>query len=156
MRLAKTSPGRSRTGRRLTCATAAAVTMFVAPGPIEVVQAIMRRRACALANAMAAMGHRLLVVSPERGELRLGGVERLAEPRHVAVAEDRPHAAEERRLASVRLRALGAEVPDQRLGHREPHGAHLPASSRECARTLGLPESRLDGLSRAMLTSRAC
>ena len=54
MRLAKTSPGRSRTGRRFTWATAAAVTMFVAPGPIDVVQAIMRRRACALANAMAA------------------------------------------------------------------------------------------------------
>ena len=26
-----------------------AVTMFVAPGPIDVVQAIMRRRACAFA-----------------------------------------------------------------------------------------------------------
>ncbi len=54
MRLAKTSPGRSSTGRRLTWATAAAVTMFVAPGPMDVVQAIMRRRACAFANAMAA------------------------------------------------------------------------------------------------------
>jgi Periplasmic binding protein-like domain len=54
MRLAKTSPGRSRTGCRLTCATAAAVTRLVAPGPIDVVQTIIRRRACALANAMAA------------------------------------------------------------------------------------------------------
>ena len=54
MRLANTSPGRSSTGRRFTCATAAAVTMFVAPGPIEVVHAIMRRRACAFAYAMAA------------------------------------------------------------------------------------------------------
>jgi hypothetical protein len=33
----------------LTCATAAAVTMFVAPGPIEVVQAMIRRRAWVLA-----------------------------------------------------------------------------------------------------------
>ena len=53
-RVAKTSPGRSRSGRRLTWATAAAVTMFVAPGPMEVVHAIMRRRALALAKAMAA------------------------------------------------------------------------------------------------------
>ena len=33
------SPGRSSTGRRLTVATAAPVTMFVAPGPIDEVQA---------------------------------------------------------------------------------------------------------------------
>ena len=53
-RSAKTSPGRNSTGSRFTWATAAAVTMFVAPGPIEVVQAITRRRTWALANAMAA------------------------------------------------------------------------------------------------------
>ena len=53
-RPAKTSPGNSRTGRRLAWATAAAVTMFVAPGPIELVQAIMRRRPLALAKATAA------------------------------------------------------------------------------------------------------
>jgi len=52
--LAKTSPGISRTGRRLTCAIAAAVTMLVAPGPIEDVQAIMRLRREALAKAIAA------------------------------------------------------------------------------------------------------
>jgi hypothetical protein len=52
--LAKTSPGSSSTGRRLTWATAAAVTMFVAPGPIDVVHAIMRRRREALAKAIAA------------------------------------------------------------------------------------------------------
>jgi hypothetical protein len=34
---AKTSPGSSRTGRRFTVASAAPVTMFVAPGPIELV-----------------------------------------------------------------------------------------------------------------------
>jgi hypothetical protein len=45
----KTSPGRNSTGKRLTCASAAAVTMLVAPGPIDVVQAIIRRRMCALA-----------------------------------------------------------------------------------------------------------
>jgi hypothetical protein len=48
------SPGKSSSGRRLACATAAAVTMFVAPGPIELVQAIMRRRWLTLAKAIAA------------------------------------------------------------------------------------------------------
>src|SRR5207237_2980063 len=47
-RPAKTSPGNNNTGRRLAWATAAAVTMLVAPGPIEVVQAITRRRRLAL------------------------------------------------------------------------------------------------------------
>ena len=52
--VAKTSPGTNSTGRRLTWATAAAVTMLVAPGPMEDVHAIMRRRRLALAKAMAA------------------------------------------------------------------------------------------------------
>jgi hypothetical protein len=38
----------------LTAAIAAAVTILVAPGPIEVVQAIIRRRREALAKAIAA------------------------------------------------------------------------------------------------------
>ena len=38
-RVAKMSPGRRSTGRRLIVANAAPVTMFVAPGPIDVVQA---------------------------------------------------------------------------------------------------------------------
>jgi hypothetical protein len=38
------SPGSSRTGRRLIVASAAPVTMFVAPGPIEVVHAKVDRR----------------------------------------------------------------------------------------------------------------
>jgi hypothetical protein len=37
--VAKVSLGRSNTGRRLTVASAAPVTMLVAPGPMEVVQA---------------------------------------------------------------------------------------------------------------------
>jgi hypothetical protein len=53
-RLANTSPGNSSSGSRLTCASAAAVTMLVAPGPIEEVAAIMRRRKLALAKAIAA------------------------------------------------------------------------------------------------------
>ena len=48
------APGNNSTGNRFTRATAAAVTRLVAPGPIEVVQAMTRRRFMALANAMAA------------------------------------------------------------------------------------------------------
>jgi hypothetical protein len=40
--------------KAVACATAAAVTMFVARGPMELVQAIMRRRRLALAKAIAA------------------------------------------------------------------------------------------------------
>ena len=43
-RVAKRSPGSSSTGSRLIVASAAPVTMFVAPGPIEDVQASVERR----------------------------------------------------------------------------------------------------------------
>ena len=43
-RVAKMSPGRRRTGTRLIVAPAAAVTMLVAPGPTDVVQARVARR----------------------------------------------------------------------------------------------------------------
>ena len=43
-REAKTSPGSSRTGSRFIVARAAPVTMFVAPGPMEEVQAKVWRR----------------------------------------------------------------------------------------------------------------
>ena len=49
IRLAKTSPGRNSTGRRFTCASAAAVTMLVAPGPMDEVTAMARLRLWALA-----------------------------------------------------------------------------------------------------------
>ena len=44
----------SRTGRRLVCATPAAVTMLVAPGPIELAATMICRRALALAKPIAA------------------------------------------------------------------------------------------------------
>ena len=52
-RVAKMSPGRRSTGSRLIVAPAAPVTMFVAPGPIDVVQANVRRRSCMRAKAAA-------------------------------------------------------------------------------------------------------
>ena len=52
--VANTSPGSSSTGSRLIVASAAPVTMFVAPGPIEEVQAKADSRLRARANAAAA------------------------------------------------------------------------------------------------------
>jgi hypothetical protein len=43
-RVAKMSPGSNRTGRRLIVASAAPVTMLVAPGPIEDVHASVASR----------------------------------------------------------------------------------------------------------------
>jgi hypothetical protein len=48
------SPASSSSGNLLACATAAAVTMFIAPGPIDDVAAISCRRRIALAKPMAA------------------------------------------------------------------------------------------------------
>ncbi len=53
-RVAKTSPGSSSTGNRLMVARAAPVTMFVAPGPIEVVQASVCNRSRIRAYPQAA------------------------------------------------------------------------------------------------------
>ena len=52
--VAYVSPGSSSTGSRLTVASAAPVTMFSAPGPIEEVTARVARRRLCLANAVAA------------------------------------------------------------------------------------------------------
>ena len=52
-RLAKMSPGSRSTGSRLMVAVAAPVTMLVAPGPIELVQANVPRPRRALAKAIA-------------------------------------------------------------------------------------------------------
>ena len=53
-RLWKVSPQRSSSGSRLASAAPAAVTMFVAPGPIEDVATMICRRRVAFANATAA------------------------------------------------------------------------------------------------------
>ena len=54
LRVAKMSPGKSKTGMRLIVARAAPVSMLVAPGPMELVQTIVRRRKLAFAKATAA------------------------------------------------------------------------------------------------------
>ena len=70
--------------------------MLVAPGPMEVVQAIMRRRREALAKAMAACAMACSLWARKVGSVVAHAVQRLAHAGHVAVAEDRPDAAEER------------------------------------------------------------
>ncbi len=54
MRRGERVAGEQQHGQRLAWATAAAVIMFVAPGPIELVATMIRRRRDALAKATAA------------------------------------------------------------------------------------------------------
>ena len=61
--------------------------------------------------------HRLLVVRTVGRQFGAMAIQRLADAGDVAVAEDRPHAAEQRDLASVADRSLRGEKPDERLRH---------------------------------------
>ena len=130
MRLWNVSPARRRTGRRLACATPAAVTMFSAPGPIEEVAAISTP-ARRLREADRGERHPLLVLSAEGEELLPRLVQRVSQAEHVPVAEDREHAGDERRLLAVEHSALCYEVADDRLCRRQPDGLH--AAPRPCA-----------------------
>ena len=134
-RLANTSPGSSSTGSRLTCATAAAVTMLVAPGPIDVVQAIMRRRRERLGERDRRMRHRLLVVRAEGRQLSRACHSASPSAGDVAVAEDRPHAGEQRLRVCPRSRSLRRQVAHQRLRHREPDRHRVP---RQASRRRGM------------------
>ena len=64
--------------------------------------------------------HALLVMGAEGGQRFAGVVQRLAQSRHVAVAEDAPAAGEQRYFRTVDIRALGGKVPDHRLGGCQP------------------------------------
>ncbi len=72
--------------------------------------------------------HRLLVVGAVRRQRRAMPVQRLADAGDVAVTEDRPHAAEQRNLASVADGSLRGEKADQRLRHRQADRAHRDGS----------------------------
>ena len=82
--------------------------MLVAPGPIEVVQAMKRRRKLALAKAIAACAMRLLVVGAIGRQLVAHLIERLADAGDIAMAEDRQDAAEDRHVLAVDLGHLRA------------------------------------------------
>src|SRR5215472_14699628 len=82
LRRAKMSPGRRRTGRWLIVAKAAPVTMLVAPGPMELVQATMLLR-----KGDCGVHHRLLVAEQGILEIRIL-LESLPHTGDVPVSED--------------------------------------------------------------------
>ena len=92
--------------------------------------------------------HRLLVVRAVGRQRVAMRVQRLADARDVAVAEDREHAAEERRDAVRRLRAQRREIADQRLRRRQadvvialcaPCAARVVATRRSAPRSSRAP-----------------
>ena len=111
---------------RLTVAVAAPVTMFVAPGPIDEVQANVCSRFRCLAYAVGDVDLALLVLGPVVRHVAFVAelLERLAEPRDVAVAEDPPHAGDEALLLPVPLDVLLRQEADDRLPDRQPNRAH--------------------------------
>ena len=87
-----------------------------------------RRRACHEAAPVRSLRegdrrqrHRLLVMGAMRGQGVARRIERLAEPGHVAVTEDRPHARAERDFVTVDLDELRREPSNQRLRRGESH-----------------------------------
>src|SRR5579864_7790779 len=68
--------------------------------------------------------HRLLVVGAQDRQAIPDGVERLAEPGDIAVAEDRPDSCEQGLLLAVGLDALRTEIASQGLRHRQPDRSH--------------------------------
>ena len=100
--------------------------MLVAPGPIEEVTAIARRRPSCLGVGDRGIGHALLVVAAVGGEELALGMERLADAGDVAVAEDRPAAGDEGHALLVEL---VADVADGGLGRGQADGLHAAAPS---------------------------
>jgi hypothetical protein len=75
-----------------------------------------------LADADGGQRHPLLVVPAPDRQLLAHLFERVAEPEHVAVPEDREHAGEQRGLGAVeQLGALGEHPADERLCRGELH-----------------------------------
>ncbi len=109
-RLAKTSPGSRRTGSRLTCASAAAVTIFVAPGPMEVVQAIIWRRFFGFGKGDGRVRHGLFVMGAVCWQDLPRLIQSFAEARHIAVTEYPPDAREQRMSAPSISGFLRGEV----------------------------------------------
>ena len=64
--------------------------MFRAPGPMEVVQTMARRRRLALGEGDGGVSHALLIVRPVGRQQVSSAGQGLAQARHIAVAKDRP------------------------------------------------------------------
>jgi hypothetical protein len=98
--------------------------MFFAPGPMELVQAIMRRRRLALAKAIAAktiacsLCARMVARHPHKF------VQRFADSSDIAVPENGKNAREQRKFAAIDFARLRREIADERLGHRQADRSH--------------------------------
>ncbi len=79
------------------------------------------------------MRHALLVVPLVIGESMRAVYQRLAEPHHVAVAEDPEHPSHELGVRPVDLQVLVVEKTDERLGHGQPDRVHSHPSSIDAA-----------------------
>ena len=101
--------------------------MLVAPGPIEVVQAIMRRRREALAKAIAACAIACSLWARIGRQRVARAVQRLAQAGDVAVAEDREDAGEQRQLRAVDLGRLRGEEADQSPARRSRRRVFMTA-----------------------------
>ena len=75
-----------------------------------------------LGVAYRRMRHRLLIVGAEGRQLVAIFIERLADAGDIAMAEDRPDAAEQRQRLAVDLGLLARKEPRQRLRHRQANG----------------------------------
>ena len=128
MRVANVSPGSSSTGSRLMVASAAPVTMLVAPARPRCARE--RPEPVALPRVPGGdVDHRLLVArGMKRSASRL--VKGLADPGDVAVAEDSETTGKERCALDVAFDFLHAQEAHQRLGDCKPaHTRHsLPSS----------------------------
>ena len=115
------SPGSSSTGSRLIVAPAAAVSMLVAPGPIEEVQAKVCKPVLGLGEGRRGVDHGLLVAGLVVAKVGIL-VQRLPDAGHVAVAEDAKAARRKRAAPRHRAPELIFEEVNQRLGHGQADG----------------------------------
>ena len=117
--------------------------MLRAPGPIDDVATMNWRRRIALANPTAASAIPCSFWPRHVGSSSRASCSAWPEARDVAVAEDREHAGNERRLDAVDHRALGDEVAHDRLGGGRPvtrlTGHPAAASSGSADRRASLP-----------------
>src|SRR5690606_15763256 len=84
--------------------------------------------------------HALLVLTAPRRQLVAVLLEGVAERRDVAVAEDREHAGEQRRLCAVDHGALGDQVADDGFGGGDLHG-RSPLDAVRSGRTIAAARS---------------
>ena len=69
--------------------------------------------------------HRLLVMRPQRRQALPCSIQRLTQPRDIAVTENRESASKKGIFSAVDLARLRREEADERLGHREPDCGHF-------------------------------